>query len=1424
MTRRLGGIKKSLAAIASVSLAVTLACVGATGCGSSTSNNAPPPEAGSDVISIGFDAGEDSPSNQPETAPPVEAGPIEAAPPLVVLGTPTFMPASGTVLTGPTNVTIVAPANLPASGFIYYTTNGTNPNPNSLVYSGPIQVSQNETIRAYASAPGFMDSMVGVATYTVSVPPVDAGEAGTTGPLAEPAFSPTSSVQNNDFKVAASGGTGTTICYTLDGVTTPTCSASGACTGSSLQYNSVTQIAINGGVTSSTGTVLVQAITCEAGAATSGVATQSYTLQVAAPFFSNPAEGTVLLGVTPIVQSTTTGATIAYTKGTGAPTCINGTAGVGTAVSDPHTFAGADALNASTTYQTIGCKAGYAPSTVSTSPFVVQLNALTFPTAATTAPGTFDANVPQIQFGNALNGSATATQWACYTLDGTAPTCGATASTCSANATVSTAGLATVGGTVPFTKAVSTVTVIDCAVGYTASATAMGVYTLMLDAPDLTPPGVANGAPVTSYPIPANMVGSLTATVGQNGTGQAYGFVCVLKGATPQCGAGACTTGTQVALGATIPPTGTIAPGDSWSVIGCPAQTINFLPSAVTTVSFSGPGVASAPQIAPGSGTFANPIAPTITNTDTTAGGTTICYTEDGTQPACSNGACTHGTSQANVPAAGAADITTLNLMTGGTGYTTAPAVTLSGGGATTQAIVSATLSASGYTLTNAGSGYTTPTNCVPVFDAAGTVGATGAYVDVVISSTGTIASLAFDGSCGGATNNGEGGGYVSPTITLPGPSSATGTQATATITGTVSAIIITTNASDYATPPTIAFSGGGGSGAAASAVTSNGFQATALSSNLAGVLNVTACNATESQVGVISDTYAFTLAEPDVTSVGGATGNLNAASTVNAGQTICVTTTSNFTGNADNGANQLNITYGATAVNCGSGLPAGATKIAASGSACPIGAVQIVVPSNAANFTVNAIACGTNTTTQNSSIVRSAAFETVTTAPPVITTNQTVVIAGVAGCQPGNTGNQAAGDNCAPVTTWYNPFDVFIYDATASAQICYSTTATAPSCNAGGTCATGTPYTAGIPIATSGTAIQAIACNTTTGASSATTPITFTLEVSPVVAYAAGTTCGSGVDLGFYNSTNANTEVSDSVAAVGGATLNAVICYTVDGSAPGCTTGSGSNSSTMCASANMNDLDPTPASTADTGAITSTFTLNWQACLSGFQPNTGSQPVSSAPFVHSGAITLDGVLTDWNQDVEPNAVGGLTVGIGEGNNEANGKEGLFTYDAANLYFAYDDIFSDGANDATVIYVGNGAAGGATQAPPTLGSTFIGLPAAAGVQYAISWLVGAGNAPAVQQWIQGTGWTPVSITVNAGYSVANDNVEFSVPIASLPAITTPGTITVIETEVDGAGAAFPGSRPIDSTLGSGTVFHGFKVNTMSCLEPNAQLF
>jgi hypothetical protein len=1473
MTRRLGGPNKGLAAIASLSLAVTLAWAGAmTGCGSSSGGNGGTPtvDSGTDVGSSGgqIDSGEDAPTLPETSTPPVDAG-MDVAAPLPALAAPTFMPPTGTALNGPTNITIVPPAGFPTNGFIYYTTNGTNPNPNSLVYVAPIQVSQAETIRAYASAPGFMDSPISFATYTIAVP--EGGtEGGTTTALTEPGLSPTSSAPNNDFKVSAAAPNGATVCYTLDGVTTPTCNAAGACTGSSLPYNSVAQIAINGSVTNSSGSVTVQAIACAAGSPNSAVASQTYVLTVAPPAFTNPVPGTVLLGVTPIVSSATSGATIGYTKAGAAPTCINGTVGVGTGVSDPHTFQNAagqtDGLVASTTYQTIGCKTGYAPSTVSTSTFTVQLNPLTLPPFGTGAgqegPGTYDTFVSAIQLGDSANHTAGyslpggTNEWACYTLDGTAPTCGATAGTCSANVpttacpTGNGCGIISAPNTTPtnndssgngtITKTGTTLTVVDCATGYTASTAVAGAYTLQLDPIDLNLPGtqgeVVGGvchsgtftAQVPTFSIPSNLVGNLTAAIEQDGNGVEFDFACISNGGTPQCGTNGCAAGTEVSLfgaltqcnGADtfIPATGSIVAGDSWSVIACPSATstdlgLGFAPSAVTTVSYTGPGTASPPQISPSATTLTSTLLPVITNTDTTAGGSTICFTEDGTTPTCTTGTCGNATTgttySCSLDPSGGATVPNggITVTAPGAGYTTAPAVALSGGGATSEATGSATLTVTNYTTLVGGSGYSASDDdftCLQIFDATGHGG--GGFVDAILTGN-AISGLKFDAGCGGETNDGHGGDYVDPTVTLPAPGQA-GTQATVTLTGSVLAITVTSIGAGYSTPPTVAITGGGGgTGATATAVTTNSCQPTPgygdasgggpLHSNIVdtgstpntgNTITATACNPSETAPGAVSATYTFGLAQPDFTSPGSPTGNLNTATTISAGTTIVVTTASNFVGEV------LNISYGSTAVNCGTGVTVptagtdGLPATANGGSATTNGdgSVSIVVPGGVANFTVNAVACGSSTTIQNMSPPRSAGFETVTTATPSLLTNQVVPVATVAGCHT---------SPCPPVSPWYNTFNVILSDVTPGSTICYSTTGT-PACNAGGTaCQTGLTYTqgtTGFQIAASPVTVAAVACAPTTLQSgSVSTP--FTLDVSPVVAFAAGSSCGDGLDLQFQPS--GATQVSDAVAASGGATLGAVICYTTNNSAPACTTG-GSTTCSTPTTGNTSATDPSVSLTGINIVPAGAFTLNYTACLNGFEPSSGTQSVTSGAYRHTGTITLDGVLTDWNASAEEN------------------DQTYFTYDGTYLYFAVNNYDPD-PNVALVIYVGNGnTTTGAPSGPTNLGAPGLG---GEGAQYLIEWLTSPGTAaPTVQTWTNGTGWAASSIAVADGFSAPLEQVELRVPISSLPALgATPSTIIVDFEEAFeiGTGGAF--SDQYDDP---------FDVNYASCLTPNDQLF
>jgi len=151
--------------------------------------------------------------------------------------------------------------------------------------------------------------------------------------------------------------------------------------------------------------------------------------------------------------------------------------------------------------------------------------------------------------------------------------------------------------------------------------------------------------------------------------------------------------------------------------------------------------------------------------------------------------------------------ISAINVTDGGSGYTSAPSVVVTGGGGSgvsALAVLAPTTVAS-VALVSGGAGY----RDVPVVSLSGG-GGSGALAAATLTPT-TVASLSLV----------EGGsGYTSaPSVTLIG-GGGTGATAVATLSGrTVASITITNAGSGYTSAPTIIFSGGGGTGAAATAV-----------------------------------------------------------------------------------------------------------------------------------------------------------------------------------------------------------------------------------------------------------------------------------------------------------------------------------------------------------------------------------------------------------------------------------------------------------------------------------------------------------------------------------------------------------------------------------------------------------------------------
>ena len=1298
MTRRLGGNgRQSLTILATLSLAATLACGGLMGCGSSSSGSNSTVDSGPGDSSSPFDSSTDSPvdSGSDADAATPDTGPVDSGSPdvaLTQLGVPTFAPPSGTA--DPGTVTITAPANggtdfAANGGLILFTTNGTLPATGSattFVYSSPIAISAATTINAIASEPGFNNSIVATASYTVTPP-----EAGQLLPVAfaPPAATlfPINATDPPSSLVALSSSSGATICYTLDGHTTPTCSAAGACTGTSETYNAATQVVLNGTITDpTTGNVTVEAIACAAGFQSTTPISQVYTLSVEQPTIVSPAPGNLAFpGATATLASATPFASINYTIDGTTPTCAasfpglkipfegNGTSGLGG-------VNGRVTIGKNVTINAIGCEPGYASSGVLTAAYTVTLNAPTFPVApANGAPGTYSAVVLTFNLGT----DDAAGEWVCETTAAAAPACGATAGVCTTGTSVKLAeGSAPVP---PITTTGTTVSAIGCAVGLTPSAVMQGTYTLQLAQPDLNPPGLVGGSPGTSYSIPTSQVGSLEPSI--DDTSSAATFACVIKGTgIPACGVNSCTTGTFISgpfpITATASVFGTsVAAGDTWSVIACPADT-SFVPSAVTTVAFSAPGTTATPSITPTTpGPYTQQLTVSIANTDTTAGTTTICYTTDGTAPACVGATCTAGTKFAPAQS-GSGVLTDILLTAAGSGYVAAPNVTLSGGGGT---------------------------------------GATA---------TATVAA-----------------GAITKVTVTPG--------------------------TGYTSAPTVTFVGGGGTGAAATAYVSDTlvFDGATLKAgpNPPKIqldnqsVKAIACNSAETVSGIASETYNFTLAEPDVMFSGG---DVNTGGTVGAGQTITVTTPSDFN------PETINYTTNGTPATC------------ATGTTIPNGGI-VTVPA-ASPLVLSVIACGQavtpTTPAQQPSPVRTVSF-TVTAATPTIT-------AQVPGSPTGN-------------LTYQNTFNTVISSVTSSVlpagppfgpQICYRTDGVAPTCTAGVCDANSTPAANGVSVPITSTTpvpvdIAAVAC-TTTLAQSGLATANYTLQTAnvvvlpPTLGTGAGPTCPASVTIGL--------DISAASMNAGGPTQNVEICYTTDGTAAPVFTGACLPPAVLPVGAKCFSSDAAGTTTSTiTPTPTETETLHVSTCIAGFNlPATVPATVAITPY--SNPITPNGSLA---QFTAADTFGGP------------GFTGYFSYDATNLYFG-ESGYTVAAGSDVVIYLGDGTATGSTTGPAALGGSTLPFPA----RWTITWSSDDSTAPTVYAW-SGTAWaTTTAIPVTVGFE-SGASVVFAVPISAL------GGPAVVD--VEGAFVTGVGSTPVTAATWPNP---GHIAETLAaCTEPSSSV-
>jgi hypothetical protein len=277
---------------------------------------------------------------------------------------PTFTPAGGTFSTAQ-EVTI---SDADGSAVIYYTTNGSTPTTASAVYSGPITVSADETLRAIAAISGGAGSPVAASTYKIQAPAPTFAPAGGTYPQAQEV-----TISDADDSAA--------IYYTTDGSTPTTLSA------------------LYSGPITVTADATLRAIAWTGGNATSPPVAATYKVQAAAPTF-NPAGGTYSGAQSVTISDSDGSAVIYYT--------INGS----TPNASSTVYSGPIAVSADETLKAIAETSGNAGSPVATANYKIRAPTPTFNPAA----GTYTA-AQSVIVSDAVEGATIY-----YTTDGTTPT------------------------------------------------------------------------------------------------------------------------------------------------------------------------------------------------------------------------------------------------------------------------------------------------------------------------------------------------------------------------------------------------------------------------------------------------------------------------------------------------------------------------------------------------------------------------------------------------------------------------------------------------------------------------------------------------------------------------------------------------------------------------------------------------------------------------------------------------------------------------------------------------------------------------------------------------------------------------------------------------------------------------------------------
>ena len=493
---------------------------------------------------------------------------------------------------------------------IYYTNDGSTPTTASTPYVLPISVATTQTIKAIATSSGHTTSAVGTAAYVIS---------------------PFVTLSVN------SSGTG-----------------SGTITGTNCATNTYPSgTAVTCNASASTGSTF----TGWSGGSCTGTGSCSFTLSSNSVVTANFSLNTYTFGVS------TAGTGSGTTSGTN---CTNGTKSFGTAIScsasasTGSTFSGWSGTgSASSCSGTGGCAFTLAANTTATATFAINTFALTLNTTGAGSGSISGTNCSagSKNFGTAVNCTASPSTGSVFTGwsgTGSASTCsgtGACAFTMTSTTSVSanfitahslTAGTSGTGsgslsGTNCVTGTYNDSTTISCTASPAAGSAFTG-WTGTGSASTCTGTGSCTFSLTADSTIIAGF-NAVTFTFAVSTTGTGTGTV-----SGSNCSNGTYATGTSISCSAT-PTGGSTFSGwtGTGSASGCTGGTsscpITLASNSTLSAAFIIP--AAAPTYSPVGGLYSSTQTITIS---TTTGGSTICYTIDGSTPTATSGTCTHGT------------------------------------------------------------------------------------------------------------------------------------------------------------------------------------------------------------------------------------------------------------------------------------------------------------------------------------------------------------------------------------------------------------------------------------------------------------------------------------------------------------------------------------------------------------------------------------------------------------------------------------------------------------------------------------------------------------------------------------------------------------------------------------------------------------